>query len=317
MKLDGVAAFVAAAEAGSISAAARRLGVAKSVVSERIAEIERTLGARLLQRTTRKMSLTEDGQAFLTRARRITGEVAAAATEIAERRGTLAGTLRVSGPVSFGILHLGPALYPFLQRHPGIELTLDLEDRFVDVEADGYDAVIRHGPIRDSWLVAIRIAPSRRILVASPDYLAAHGTPRSLAELERHRSILYTNRVTDWRFAGPKGTVSVSPIVALRVNNGLVMRDAALAGMGLTLLPSFMVHGEVKSGALRVVTVGLEPDGAEIFLAYPRAQGLSAKLRALVDHLRAAFGFPPYWDTDSSDDPGRPRPDAPTRIGPS
>ena len=149
MKLDGIAAFVAVAEAGSISEAARRLRLSKSVVSERLAGLERGLGAGLVRRTTRKLSLTEDGAAFLERAARIVREVEEAAADLAERRGTLAGPLRISAPVTFGRMHLGPALYPFLARHPRVELTLDLDDRRVDAAADGFDAVVRHGPVAD------------------------------------------------------------------------------------------------------------------------------------------------------------------------
>lgn len=300
MKLDGVAAFVAVADAGSIVEASRSLGLSKSVVSERLAELERSLGARLLQRTTRKMSLTEDGAAFLERGRRIIREVAEGAAEMAERRGELVGPLRISGPVSFGVLHLGPAIYPFLKANPRIELTLDLNDRFVDVAADGYDGVVRHGPIRDNRLVAKRLAPSRRVLVASPEYLAAFGEPRCLADLEGHRAVLYANREADWRFVGPEGDAIVRPLAGLRVNNGLIMRDAALAGMGITLLASFVIDAELARGALRVIDVGAEPEGAEIYLAYPRERSPSAKVLALVESLRRAFGEPPYWDAGLS-----------------
>lgn len=205
MKLDGIAAFAAVAESGSISAAAIRMALSKSVVSDRLAELERALGTRLLQRTTRRLSLTEDGAAFLVRAQRMLRETEAAMAELAERRGTLAGPLRLSAPVSFGTLHLGPALYPFLAAHPGIELALELEDRFVDVAADGYDAVLRHGPIRDDRPVARRLAASRRLLVAAPAHLARHGAPGSLPELGQGRAILYANRGNDWTFAGPEG----------------------------------------------------------------------------------------------------------------
>jgi DNA-binding transcriptional LysR family regulator len=298
MKLDSVTTFIAIAEAGSISEACRRLGLSKSVISERLADLERTLGTRLIQRTTRRMTLTEDGQAFLLRARNIAREVSAASEEMSERRGQLVGPLRISGPVSFGYLHLCPALYPFLKQHPGVDLILDLDDRFVDVEAEGYDAVIRHGLIRESWLVAIRLAPSRRVLVASPDYLDAHGVPQSVDDLEAHRAILYTNRVSDWRFESGADSVSVTPRKALRVNNGLIMRDAASAGIGITLLPTFMVHAQVKGGTLRTIDVGLVPERAEIHLTYPKGQPPSAKLRAVIDHLKATFGDPPYWDRD-------------------
>jgi DNA-binding transcriptional LysR family regulator len=244
------------------------------------------------------MSLTETGVAFLARARRILRETHEAFEEIAERSGELVGTLRISGPVSFGSLHLGPALYPFLRDHPGINLALDLDDRFVDIASDGYDAVIRHGAVQDSRLIVHRLAASRRMLVASPAYLAAHGEPRSLAELAGHRAILYANREADWRFPGVGEAVVVRPASALRVNNGLVMRDAALAGLGITLLASFHVHRELASGALRTIDVGLEPEKAEVFIAYPRDRGPSAKVRALTAHLRQTFGDPPYWEAD-------------------
>ena len=173
MKLDGIATFVAVAEAGSISEAARRLRLSKSVVSDRLVELERSLGVRLVHRSTRRLSLTEDGVTFRERASRIAHEVEEAMAEMAQRSGALVGPLRISAPVTFGRMHLGPAIYPFLARHPGIELTLDLDDRRVDAAAEGYDAVVRHGPLADSRLVAWRLAPSRRVLVASPDYLGA------------------------------------------------------------------------------------------------------------------------------------------------
>jgi DNA-binding transcriptional LysR family regulator len=289
MKLDGVAAFAATAEAGSISAAARRLGTAKSVVSERLVELERSLGTRLIQRTTRKLSLTDDGLAFLPRARRMLLEATEGAAEIAGRRGELAGPLRISAPVTFSVLHLGPALYAFLAAHPGIELTLELDDRFVDAAADGFDAVIRHGPVDDNRLIARRLTASRRILVASPGYVARNGTPRTLADLEHHRGILYTNRDADWRFPTAQGCVVVRPRVALRVNNGLVMRDAALSGLGITLLPAFFVQAELAAGTLVMIDVGCEAEGAELYMAYPRGGSAAARIAALAECLRARF----------------------------
>ncbi len=297
LKLDGIAAFVAVAEAGSISEAARRLRLAKSVVSERLAELERSLGATLLHRTTRRLALTEDGGAFLDRAVRITREVEEAATDLAERRGTLSGPLRLAAPVTFGRLHLGPALYPFLARHPRIELTLELDDRRVDAAAEGYDAVVRHGVLADSRLVAWRLAPSRRVLVAAPSYLARHGKPASIAELEQHRGIFYTNRgVADWRFPGLQGVMVVRARIGLRVNNGDMMRDAAVAGLGIALLPTFIIDAAVKAGALVVLEIGAEAEAELVYMAHPEGRRASAKLRALAACLRDAFGDPPYWE---------------------
>jgi DNA-binding transcriptional LysR family regulator len=257
------------------------------------------VGATLLERTTRRRSLTEDGRAFLGRARAILQSVGEATEEISRRRTSLTGRLRLSCPVSFGVLHLGPALFSFSTQNPGIELTVELDDRFVDIAADGYDAVVRHGPVQDSRLVAKRLASSRRVLVASPSYLERHGSPGSLEELRQHRAILYTHRGgADWRFKAPKrGRMSVVRATAsLRVNDGLLMRDAALAGMGIALLPTFLVSAQLASSALVPVDVGAEPEGAVLHLAYARNQSVSAKLRALTACLRLAFGDPPYWD---------------------
>ncbi|NKF30749.1 LysR family transcriptional regulator, partial [Pseudomonas sp. BGM005] len=210
IRVEGIAAFVAVVEAGSVSEAARRLRLSKSVVSERLAELEKSLGGTLLHRTTRKLTLTKDGAVFLERAGRIVREIEEAAADMAERRGTLSGPIRIAAPVTFGRMHLGPALYPFLARHPDIHLTLDIDDRRVDAASDGYDAIIRNGPLADSRLVAWKLAPSRRLLCASPDYLARQGMPTSLADLNNHRGIFYTNRgVADWRFQTPEGAILV------------------------------------------------------------------------------------------------------------
>lgn len=297
MKIEGIAAFVAVAEAGSISEAARRLRLSKSVVSERVAELERGLNATLLHRTTRKLTLTEDGIAFRERAIRIVGEVQAAADDLAERRGLLTGPLRIAAPVSFGRRHLGPALYPFLAQHPEIELTLDLDDRRVDAASEGYDAIVRHGVIADSRLVVWKLARSRRLLVAAPDYLDRHGTPASLAELEGHRGIFYTNRgAADWRFEGPGGATVVRARLALGMNNGDMLHDAAVAGLGIALLPAFIAGPAVREGQLREIDVGLSPQAEFIYMAHPEGRRASTKLRAIAQHLKEAFGDPPYWD---------------------
>jgi DNA-binding transcriptional LysR family regulator len=303
MKLEGLAAFTAVADAGSISAAARRLGVPKSVVSERLSELERELGGRLAQRTTRKMSLTEDGHAFLPRARRILQEAQDGRDELAERHGELTGPLRLSAPVSFGCLHLAPALISFMKQHPRIAVSLELDDRFVDIVSDGFDAVIRHGPVGDGRLVAHRLAPGGRVLIASPAYLATYGEPRSLDALAGHRAILYSHRETDWRFQAADGVRVVRPTAGLRVNNGMFIRDAALAGLGIALVPSFIAPQELRSGALEALDVGYEPESADLNIAYPRDRISTTKLLALTRHLRLAFGSPPYWEVAPGEEP--------------
>lgn len=298
LKLEAAAAFVAVAESGSITEAARRMALSKSVISERLSELERGLGTKLLDRTTRKLSITETGRSFYERAKRIMQEVADASAEIAERRGELAGPLRIAAPTSFGILHLGPALYGFLAKHPGIELTLDLDDRFVSIVADGYDAILRHGPVVDDGPVIVRkLASSRRFLVAAPDYLETFGRPGTVEDLKRHKGIIYSIRgAADWRFKVSRRLMTVRPQTTLRVNNGILMRDAALAGLGLALLPAYFIQAEIADGRLVSVDVGAEPEGASIYMAFPEDRRGSAKLRALTAWLRDVFGDPPYWE---------------------
>ncbi|MBP2611542.1 DNA-binding transcriptional LysR family regulator [Rhizobium pusense] len=243
MKLDGISSFVAVAEEGSISGAARTLRLSKSVVSERLAELERSLGATLLHRTTRRVSVTEDGAAFLERAKRILREVSEAAADLSERRGTLGGPIRIAAPVTFGRMHLGPALYPFLAANPEIEMSLELDDRRVDIASDVYDGVVRHGAIDDSRLMVWRLAPSRRVLVASEAYLSVNGMPATTTELAAHKGLFYTNRgVADWRFLTPGGIEIVRARIGFRVNNGDMLRDAAIAGLGIALLPLFIAR---------------------------------------------------------------------------
>ncbi|MCR5867735.1 LysR family transcriptional regulator [Aquincola sp. J276] len=309
LKLEGIASFVATAQEGSMSAAARRLQLSKSVISERLADLESTLGAPLFHRTTRKLSLTEDGAAFLERALRILREVDEAAAELGERRGRLTGPMRLSAGVAFGRLHLGPALYPFLRKHPGISLTLELDDRQVDASAEGFDAVIRHGAIADSRLVAWTLASSRRCLVASPAYLRRQGRPKSLDDLGRHRAVYYLNRgAADWRFEDVRSDAFQRPPAALRVNNGDMMLDATLAGLGLALLPTFIAGPALAAGSLVEVQIGEAAAPESIYVAHPEGRRASAKLRALVDCLRKSFGNPPYWEKSGETGPAPLRP---------
>jgi molybdate transport repressor ModE-like protein len=306
LKLESIAAFSAIAEAGSITDAARRLGLSKSVVSERLAELERILGATLVRRTTRSLSMTDEGKVFYERAKQILRDVENAASELTERRGVLTGSLRISAPVSFGTLHLGQALFGFVARHPGIELTLELDDRFVDIHGGGYDAIVRHGPVDDDRIIVKRLSASRRVLVASADYLKKSGHPTSLQELGQHRGIIYGNRgAADWRFRVGHKWVIVRPQVTLRVNNGLLMRDAAVAGLGIALLATFLLETPLKKPTLKVLDIGAEAEGATIYIAYPEHLRSSGKIRALTAWLRQSIGEPAYWDTHYNR--GRPR----------
>ena len=171
-----------------------------------------------------------------------------------------------------------------------------MDDRFVDVVRDGYDAVIRHGPVEDKRLIVKRLARSRRVLVASPDYVKRFGTPGSVGELKTHRGVIYSNRgEVDWRFRVGRRWITVTPQTAMRVHNGLLMRDAALAGLGMALLPTFFLQSALNGGSLIAVDVGAEPEGGVIHVAYPEDLRESPKIKALTEWLRRAFD-PPYWD---------------------
>jgi DNA-binding transcriptional LysR family regulator len=302
IKFESIVAFAAIAEAGSVTGAARRLAISKSVISERLTELERVLGAKLVRRTTRRLSLTEEGNTFYERAKLILRDVESASSELAERRGTLTGPIRISGPVTFGSLHLGPALFGFLAKNPRIELTLELDDRFVNVLTEGYDAVVRHGPVDDNRVIVKRLATSRRFLVASPDYLKRRGSPASLEDLEQHKGIIYSNRGSnDWRFRTGRKLTNVLPDAALRVNNGLLMRDAAIAGLGIALLPTFLLEDPLNKRTLKVIDVGAEAEGATIYIAYPAHLRTSGKIRALVSWLQKSFGDPAYWNDGTTE----------------
>ena len=301
LNLDSVSTFIAVATTGSFTAAARQLALSRSVVSERLKELERSLGATLVQRTTRRVALTPDGAAFLERARRMLREAELAKSELAERRGTVVGSLRISAPVSFGYLYLASALFGFIVRYPEIELTLDLEDRFVDLFDEGYDAVIRHGPVHGNRVIVKPLATSARLLVASPGYLKRCGKPASIEDLRQHRGIMYSYRSSgDWRFQHGNRLTTVQPHTVLRVNNGLLMRDAAVAGLGIALLPTFFLEAPLRERTLRVLDVGMRAEGATLYIGYPDHLRASAKIRALTAWLRGAFGSPPRWERATS-----------------
>ncbi|MFW5453467.1 LysR family transcriptional regulator [Thioalkalivibrio sulfidiphilus] len=300
MKLEGIRTFVAIVEAGSITAAARRLGVAKSVVSHRLSELEDSVGARLIQRSSRRRSLTEQGEMFHRFSARMLGELDEAVSRIAEEGHELRGPLRVAAPMSFGLLHLGPALYPFLRDHPGIQLDLDLNDRMVDLVGEGYDMAIRIGQLPDSTLVARRLVSSCSLLVASPAYLAEHGRPKHVEALSEHRGILYSNVHPNdqLRFRRADGTVTGHFATALQVNNGDAMRDAAIAGLGLAVIPDFIVWQALADGRLVVVELDGSLPEVGVYAVFPQNRHLTAKVRALTEHLAASFGDPPYWKFD-------------------
>lgn len=298
--LSDIAVFVRVIEAGSFTAAAEQLGLSQSAVSKCVTRLEEHLGTRLLNRSTRKFSLTEAGSALHARGRRALDEIEEAELEVARLQTEPRGVLRVNAPMSFGILHLAPALDEFLQRYPALTVDLQLDDRLVDLVEEGFDCAIRIKALADSTLVARRLAPCRLVVCAAPDYLARHGTPTTPAALREHACLVYTYRddPNEWVFRGPDGH-ELKVVVAgrLRCNNGLIHRDAALAGLGILVTPTFYVGDELRSGRLQTILTDYTPiPEPSVYVVYPERRHLSPKVRAFVDFLAARFEPVPYWD---------------------
>ncbi len=300
---DDMAVFVQVVDAGSFSGAARRLGVAKSVVSRRVSGLEARLGGSLFHRTTRRLSLTEVGQVYYDRARNILDDVAEAEDAARSLQGELVGRLRLAAPMSFAHQHLSPAIAVFLAEHPRLEVELDLNDRQVDLVNEGFDLAVRIGVLPDSSMIARLLAPSRRVVCASPAYLAACGEPRTLEDMEAfgHRCLAYSNRTVaeQWRFQSGE-TWQVARVANPRLisNNGQALRDAAIEGLGLAVLPTFIASEPIVRGALKVVLGDYPLAEASIYAVWPPGRQLSAKARAMVEALSRRFGPSPYWDLD-------------------
>jgi DNA-binding transcriptional LysR family regulator len=301
MKLDDIAAFAAVVETGSVSAAARRLGVAKSVVSKRVTELERGLGATLLKRSPRSVMLTDRGRTFYDRTRTIMAALDDAAAAVREEQGGLRGLIRIAAPMTFGTMYLGELLWPLLRQHPALEVAIDLDDRAVDLLGSGYDLGIRVGVLADSSLIGRKLADIPRVLCASPAYLARAGTPGALEELPAHDCIGYAHLAAGqvWQFQPLRGGTEVRSIrVTSRfvANNGELMRAAAIAGLGLLMVPEFIVADALRAGALSRVLPGCRPVPTALHALYPRDRQGSPRIRAVVDHLVAAMRPRPPWE---------------------
>ncbi len=292
-------AFVKVAETQSFSEAARRLRTSKSAVSRSVGALEAELGARLFNRTTRSLNLTEAGRAYLERVTRILTDLEDADQALGELQAKPRGRLIVSAPMSFGFLHLAPALPDFLARFPEIEVDLSLGDRFVDLVDEGFDCALRIGALPDSSLMARRIAPIRRTLCASPDYFLRRGRPEAPEDLRGHECLRNSNvaRIQEWRFVGGEGkAILVSVSGRVSANNGDALRILALAGFGVASLPTFIVGADLKAGTLVSALDRFIPQDLAMSAVYPHSRHLSPKVRAFVDFLVERFGKWPYWD---------------------
>ena len=289
-RFDAMRAFVAVVDAGSFVGAAERLQISKAVVSRLVAELEEHLGVRLLHRTTRRLSLTPEGDTFVGRCRSVLFELQEAEDDVSHRSAQARGLLRVNVPVSYGLSHLAGQWPDFMQKHPEVTLDVTLSDRVVDLVEEGYDMAVRIGKLESSTLVSRRLSTTRMVLCASPGYIQAHSKPKTPGDLIHHRILAYSllSSGDHWFFTNAKDakrqeSVKIAPV--MRTNNGDTCRAAALQDQGIVLQPDFLVGDDVKAGRLVELMPEWQAGELGVFAVYPSRRYLSAKVRLLVEHL--------------------------------
>lgn len=280
---------------GSMSTAGRDLGLSPAVISKSIKRLEERLGTRLFQRTTRQLSLTEAGQGFFERIQPVLQGLDDAEAFVTGRSSTAKGVLKISAPTSFGRMHIAPHLKPFLNANPELSVNLVLSDRFIDIVGEGYDLAIRIGDLSDTSLVAKKLAPVRRVLCASPAYLAENGIPQSIEDLSNHICLSQNNYL--WRLEGPGQSLAYKVESRLITNSSEVIREAVIAGIGIALRSTWDVGPELKNGTLVCVL----PDwsgsrNVTLSALYPSRQFLPVKVRLFIDFLVGLYGPVPYWE---------------------
>lgn len=304
-RFDEINAFAAVADARSFTQGARRLGVSGAQVSKLVARLENRLGARLLNRTTRDVSLTDTGRAYLERARVLLDDFATLEGSVRDQGGPR-GLLRISAPVSFGANQLTPALLDFAQAYPEVSLDVSSTDRMVNLVEEGFDVGVRIGALADSSLIARRLAPVRLVTCASPDYLRRHRPPDVPEDLARHEAIIDTNAADPaiWRFQGHGGGHGVRVSGRLRFGGADACVAAARMGLGVTRTPAFAASEDLRAGRLIPLLCAFEPPTIHVHVVYPHARHLAAKVRAFVDFLARRYAGEPAWHQGWGAEPG-------------
>ena len=295
MNIDYIKLFVRIAARSNISVAGKELGLSAAVSSAHMAKLESDLGVRLIHRTTRRVSLTEDGEAFLPHAVELLESVESARASVGSGEQQPQGRLRVAASASFGRMHLVPALTDFLRRFPKISVDIHLSDNVVDMVEGGFDIAIRDSALNNSTLVARKLAPVKRILCASPEYLERYGEPMSPSDLVKHKCVSLMGLDT-WQLQTPSGPLSVKPDCSVRTDNGEAARDAATYGLGITLCSTWCCYRQIKRGELLEVMRAFPPiEKTAIWAVYPSSRLLAPKVRVFIDYLAECFANP-YWD---------------------
>jgi DNA-binding transcriptional LysR family regulator len=292
-ELDDIRALVEVIGEGGFANAARRLGVAKSVVSRRIARLEDDLGTRLLNRSTRRVDPTESGLEFYKRGQHILADLDAARDAVAGQRGEIVGRLRVSVPLSFGIRHMTPFLARLYTSYPRLVIDVDYSDSMVDLLSDRFDIAVRVGNLQDSTLVARRVAPVERIVVASPKYLAHHEAPEIPQDLAHHACLIYTGSRERqmWRFQAGRQSIVIQPEGRFRSDNGESLILAAEAGLGVAALPDFIVSRSIEAGRLVPLLTEFPLENSSLYVVRPPGDVVPSKTRAFIDLFVEYFGY--------------------------
>jgi len=299
VNIGSIPVFVAVVEAKSFTAAAASLGLTKSAVSRRISDLEEDLGVQLLHRTTRRLSLTEAGERYLEHARGALFEASAAEDAATELQRVPRGRLRINTPMSFGRLHVAPAIPSFLERYPGVQVDMTMDDRVVDLVEGRYDVAIRVGTLSDSSLVARKLAPSHNLLCASGAYIETHGAPATPAELLDHNCLLYAyfSEANEWTFIRDSQDQSVRVSGSYKVNNSEALREALLRGTGIGRIPTFIVGPDLSEGRLVPLLCDYRMPSQDIYAVWPERRYLPTKVRVFIDFLSERIGGPQsVWD---------------------
>ncbi|THB76811.1 MAG: LysR family transcriptional regulator [Desulfobulbaceae bacterium] len=296
MNINHLKLFVRVTKTHNISMAGRALGLSPAVASAQLNKLEDDLGVRLLHRSTRKVSLTEEGRAFLPHAQEVLHGVEAAEASVGRGKVLPKGTLRVTAPASFGRLHLIPVLKDFLTRYPDLTVDLQLTDTIVDLVEGGFDIAIRNANLQDSTLIGRKLAPDTRIICCSPAYLEKHGEPKTPYDLQNHQCVILAG-LENWVFDSPEGQIPIKSSGRLRVDHGEAMRDGCLAGMGIALVSTWIVHEQLQRGEIVQILQNYPyVSNAAIWAVYPSSRLLAPKVRRFIDYLADCYGNPPYWD---------------------
>ena len=296
MDLNDIVVFTKVAETKSFTGAAEQLGLPKSTVSRKLAQLEERLGVRLVQRTTRKLALTDIGEAYYERAARIVADLAAAEQVVTDMQATPRGRLRVSAPIDLSASYLGGMISEFTAQHPDVNVELDASDRVVDLIEEGFDVAIRIGPLPESTLIAKKLTSFTSLLCASPAYLARKKAPTTGDDIEEHDKVLFFphSRGATWTLQNGGQTFEISRPAKFSSNNLMAVRAAALAGAGISLLPEFIVACDIHEGKLVRVMPGWQPPPTDVNAVYPARQNLPPRLSLFLEHLAKAMNPAPW-----------------------